>query len=95
MAHLERFRFLVVGAALLAAAAAASACAPMLARPTGLPPGGPNDPVPAEYIRGTQFDKPNMIRYSWGLLEVPPPNDGPQVKYSWSEIRSHLAARNR
>jgi hypothetical protein len=73
-----------------------TACGQMRAmpRPAGPPPGGPNDPVPTEYLRGTEFDYPTMTPYSWGIMYSPPPNDGGvQVQYSWSEVRRRLAAR--
>lgn len=86
-----RFPQLLLGAVL-----ALTACTGMQARPVGPPPGGPNDPVPAEYLRGTEFDWPTMTPYSWGILYSPPANDGgPQIQYSWSEVRRRLAASNR
>ena len=85
-------------AVVLAGVLALTACGKMHAMPptAGPPPGGPNDPVPAEYLRGTEFDYPTMTAYSWGIMYNPPPNDGGvQVQYPWSEVRRRLAARSR
>lgn len=82
----------------LAAFLALAACAKLqsgphaFSRPAGPPPGGPSDPVPDAYLKGTDFDKPSMIRYSWGLMDSPPIGSGdPNVSYPWAEIRRRLA----
>lgn len=72
-----------------------SACSQMPARPVGPPPGGPNDPVPPEYLRGTEFDRPDMIRFSWGMEDHPANNDRPGVDWTWAQIRQRLATYNR
>jgi hypothetical protein len=47
-------------------------------------------PVPAEALRGTQFDSPDYVRHSWGLEQVP--FDAPPVQYTWSEVNARLNA---
>jgi hypothetical protein len=71
---------------------AVTACGQM--PPPGPPPGGPTDPVPEAYLRGSEFDKPNIIRLSWGLQEIAGPANGSEnFNYPWSEVRSRLAMR--
>jgi hypothetical protein len=73
---------------------ALTACAQMQAmpRPAGPPPGGANDPVPAEYLRGSEFDRPDMVRFSWGMELAPQGSEDPNTDYPWSEVRRRLAA---
>jgi hypothetical protein len=83
-----------VAGLVLAGLLSLAACAQM-ARPSGPPPGGPNDPVPAEYLRGTQIDQPSMDRYSWGIEDSPSTSERNQVRYTWAEVRQRLAAAKR
>lgn len=41
-------------------------------------------------LRGTEFDQPDMIVYSWGVLHAPV--EGQQVQYFWSDVNRRLAA---
>ena len=87
--------------AMIAALLTMTACTQMQAtsmqassQSAGVPPGGPYDPVPPEYLRGTEFDGPNMTRFSWGMgYNVA--NETPEIDYQWPEVRRRLAARNR
>jgi hypothetical protein len=93
MKTLLRFSTVVLVGLLTLAACAQMRGPHAVPRPAGPLPGGPNDPVPEAYLRGTDFDKPTMIRYSWGIIDSPPlGSGGPQISYTWAEIRRRLAA---
>jgi hypothetical protein len=45
-------------------------------------------PVPDAELRGTEFDRPEYQRRSWGLVYIP--YDAPEVKYSWAEVNERI-----
>jgi hypothetical protein len=45
-------------------------------------------PIPANALRGTQFDGPEYVRHDWGLEYVP--FDAPSVRLNWGEIKRRL-----
>src|SRR5262249_53675664 len=45
-------------------------------------------PIPADTLRGTQFDGPDYVRHSWGLEQVQ--FDAPSVRFNWGEIEQQL-----
>jgi hypothetical protein len=46
-------------------------------------------PVSADALKGTEFDSPDYVRYSWGLEQVS--FDGPNIKLTWSDVNARLA----
>lgn len=49
-------------------------------------------PIPADALRGTEFDDPDYVRYSWGLERDS--EDGPAFSLTWPEIRQRLNQTN-
>ena len=50
-----------------------------------------NAPVAARDLRGTEYDQPGFIAYSWGLLEDR--NDGHLEYHTWADVNRRLNAR--
>ena len=65
--------------------------APRVPVPAAQSQGVNTAPVAARDLRGTEYDQPGFIAYSWGLLEDR--NDGHLVYHSWAEVNRRLNAR--
>lgn len=67
-----------------------TASAPRAAAPASQSVGVNHDPVPLSALRGTEFDRPGLIAYSWGLQDV---IDDHQAEYSWAEVNRRIGRR--